>query len=347
MSDQIANIGKTMPVPGPLPWQKIVARYQKPRLARSVWQLVNTLVPYAVLWVLMYHSLSVSYWITLALAVFAAGLMVRIFIIFHDCGHGAFFNSLRANNLWGFITGVLTFTPYDFWRHEHAQHHAAAGNLDKRGFGDVWTMTVKEYLKASRWTRIKYRFVRNPVCLFLIGPAILFLVIHRIPWTYGGERGRRGTHLTNLGILAVGMAMSLWIGWEAYLLIQIPTLVMAASAGVWLFYVQHQFEGVYWERQKDWDYVTEALKGSSFYKLPRVLQWFTGSIGFHHIHHLCPKIPNYFLEKCYNENPLFQEIKPITFFSSFKSLTFRLWDEQCNRLVGFGYLKTLKQQGAC
>ena len=327
-----------------LPWQKMLAKYQSPHRAKSIWQLFNTLIPYAFLWYLMYLSLSVSYWLTLALAVFAAGFLVRVFIIFHDCGHGSFFKSLKWNNFWGFVTGILTLTPYDYWRRDHAQHHAQAGNLDERGFGDIWTLTVKEYLKSPLWIRIKYRFARNPICLFLIGPSILFFIIHRLPNIRA--KGRRGIHLTNLAILCVAAVMSSLIGWKAYLLIQIPIVMMAASAGVWLFYVQHQFEGVYWERTEGWDYVDEAIKGSSFYKLPRVLQWFTGSIGFHHIHHLCPRIPNYFLEKCYNEIPLLQQVKPITFLTSLKSITFRLWDEEHQRLVGFGYLKTLKLQMA-
>lgn len=325
-----------------LPWQRLLAKYQNPHRLKSIWQLVNTLVPYAALWYLMYLSLSVSYWLTLGLAFVAAGLLVRIFIIFHDCGHGSFFKSMKWNNFWGAITSILTFTPYDYWRHEHAQHHAVAGNLDERGFGDIWTLTVKEYLKSPLWTRIKYRFARNPICLFVIGPVILFFVVHRIPRVAAGEKGARGVHLTNLALVGVAACLSLLIGWKAYLLIQLPVVVIAASAGVWLFYVQHQFEGVYWERSEGWDYVDEAIKGSSYYQLPKILQWFTGSIGFHHIHHLCPKIPNYFLEKCYRENPLFQQVKPITLFASLKSLTFRLWDEQQKRLVGWDYLKTLK-----
>lgn len=323
-------------------WQRIVAKYQNPQRARSIGQLLNTLIPYALLWYAMVKSLSISFWLMLPLAVIAAGLLVRIFIIFHDCGHGSFLKSQKANNFWGFITGILTFTPYQFWRHEHAVHHSHAGDLDHRGAGEVWTMTVKEYLKASRWTRLKYRLARNPFCLFIIGPPILFLIVHRIPATKSEAKGRRSVHLTNLGILFMVTALSLCLGFKTYLMIQLPVLMLAASAGVWLFYVQHQFEGVYWERHGKWDYVTEALKGSSFLKLPKVLQWFTGNIGFHHIHHLSPRIPNYFLEKCYKENPMFQKIKPITLLASFKSLTFRLWDEQHNRLVGFDYLKKLK-----
>jgi len=278
----------------------------------------------------------------LPFSIFAAGFLVRIFVIFHDCGHGAFFKSQLANNFWGYLTGVLTFTPYQHWRHSHAVHHSHAGDLDQRGWGDVWTMTVDEYLKASRWVRIKYRFARNPFCLFIIGPAILFLIVHRLPPQKAGKMGRQSVRATNLGIFCFTIAMSSLIGLKAFLLIQLPSLIISASAGVWLFYVQHQFEGVYWERHAKWDYVMQALKGSSFLKLPKVLQWFTGSIGFHHIHHLCPRIPNYSLERCYKENPMFQKIKPITFLKSFRSLAFRLWDEKHHRLVGFDYLKKVK-----
>ncbi len=329
-----------------LSWKETVAKYQRPHLGRSIWQLVNTLVPYVALWYLMSWSLSVSYWLTLALAVVAAGLLVRIFIIFHDCGHLSFFKSQRANRFWGFITGLLTFTPHDYWWHEHAEHHASAGNLDNRGIGDIWTMTVGEYMKTSRKTRLCYRLVRNPLCLFVIGPAFMFIFARRIPKLKAGWKKCRSTVLTNVGILAMGVLVSALIGWKAYMLIQLPVLIMAASAGVWLFYVQHQFEGVYWERKPGWDYVTEALQGSSYYKLPAILQWFTGNIGFHHIHHLSPRIPNYFLERCYNENPLFQQIKPITLFASFKSLRFRLWDEQNRQLISFRELKQRNPQFA-
>lgn len=324
------------------PWQKAIAKYQSPDLMRSSWQLINTLVPYAVVWYLMVQSLKISYALTLSLAVIASLLLVRIFIIFHDCGHGSFFKSQNANRFWGLITGILAFTPSSYWWREHAQHHASAGNLDDRGVGDIWTLTVQEYLKSPLWTRIKYRFARNPLCLFIIGPSFLFLFIHRFSDKKTTKQGVQSVLMTNIGILAVGALLSSLIGVKEYIAIQLPVVMMAASAGVWLFYVQHQFEGVYWERDPKWDYVDEALKGSSFYKLPRVLQWFTGNIGFHHIHHLSPRIPNYYLEKCYNEIPMFREIKPVTFLSSLKAITYRLWDEQHQRLVGFGYLRTLK-----
>ncbi|HTS16184.1 MAG TPA: fatty acid desaturase [Verrucomicrobiae bacterium] len=325
-------------------WQQIVAKYQQPSRWRSIWQIANTIIPYAALWYLMYRSLAVSYWITLPLAILAGGLLVRIFIIHHDCGHGAFFKSRTANDTWGFITGVLVFTPYYLWRWEHAIHHAHSGDLDERGLGAVWTLTVQEYLEASRWKRFAYRLARNPVILFLIAPLFLFLVRHRFANARASRRERHSVYWTNLAILGVAAALCSVFGIKACLLLQLMVVAVAGSAGVWLFYVQHQFEGVYWQRHGDWDFLAAALQGSSFYKLPKVLQWFSGNIGFHHIHHLSARIPNYNLEKCHKAEPLFQSVPPVTLFSSFKSLTFRLWDEQRHKLVGYGYLKTLRRQ---
>ncbi len=325
-------------------WKEIVARYQQPSWWRAVWQLVDTLVPYAVLWYLMVRSLEVSYWITLPLMILASGLLVRVFIIHHDCGHGSFFKSQKTNDVWGYITGVLTYTPYYLWRWKHAIHHAASGDLDRRGYGDVWTLTVEEYLKASRWKRLAYRLVRNPAVLFVIAPLFLFVVQFRFAPKEASKRERHSVYWTNLGILGMGAAMGWVIGLKEYLVLQLAVMAVSGSAGVWLFYVQHQFEGVYWQRHGHWDYTTAALVGSSFYKLPKVLQWFSGNIGFHHIHHLSPRIPNYYLEKCHKAEPLFQNVPPITLFSSFKSFTFRLWDEQGHKLVGFGHLRTLRRQ---
>jgi acyl-lipid omega-6 desaturase (Delta-12 desaturase) len=319
----------------PLAWKDLVAPYQTPTVGRSAWQVVNTLVPYAVLWYLMYCSLAVSYWLALPLILLAAGFQVRTFIIFHDCGHGSFFRARKANDILGFITGVLTFTPYYHWRWEHALHHGSAGDLDRRGTGDVWTLTVQEYLEASRWQRFAYRLARNPIVLFVLAPLFLFLIKQRFPSPKAPRRERNSVYWTNLGVLTVAVGLTCLFGLKAYLLLQVGVLMVAGTAGVWLFYVQHQFEGVYWERGGDWDYCTAALKGSSFYKLPKVLQWFSGNIGFHHIHHLSPRIPNYNLEKCHQSEPLFQTVKPVTLCSSFKSLTFRLWDEQRRKLVGF------------
>jgi acyl-lipid omega-6 desaturase (Delta-12 desaturase) len=332
------------PLPGVPHWKPIVARYQKPSLGRALWQAVNTLVPYAALWYLMYLCLAVSWWLTLPLAVLAGAFLVRTFVIFHDCGHGSFFKSAAANHVLGAITGVLTFTPYYHWRWEHAIHHASAGDLDRRGTGDVWTLTVQEYLEASRWKRFAYRLARNPAVLFVLAPLFLFLLKQRWPSLQAPLRERYSVYWTNLGVGAM-VAGLIWVfGLKAALLIQLTVLMTAGSAGVWLFYVQHQFEGVNWERGDEWDYAAAALKGSSFYKLPRVLQWFSANIGFHHIHHLSPRIPNYHLEKCHQAEPLFQTVKPVTLFSSFKSLTFRLWDEQRRKLVGYRHLRALRQQ---
>jgi omega-6 fatty acid desaturase (delta-12 desaturase) len=322
-------------------WRQAVASYQSPDLRRSLWQIVNTFVPYIVLWILMVRSLAVSYWLTLALAVPAAGFLVRIFIFFHDCGHGSFFKSQRANDILGIITGILTFTPYYAWRRAHAIHHATAGDLDRRGVGDIWTLTVQEYLAAPTWKRLAYRIFRFPPVTFLIGPIVVFLILQRFPTGEKAPRERLSVWATDLALLGVAALMSALIGLPAYLLIQMPVMVIAGAAGVWLFYVQHQFEDTYWERHANWDFATSAMQGASFYRLPKVLQWFSGNIGFHHIHHLSPKIPNYKLPACFAANPIFQQVTPITLRSSLKSLGLHLWDEESRRLVGFGHLKTV------
>jgi omega-6 fatty acid desaturase (delta-12 desaturase) len=326
-------------------WKEVVAKYQRPALQRSLWQLINTLVPYGALWYLMHLSLSVSYWLTGVLALLAGAFLVRVFVLFHDCGHGSFFKSPRANDLLGFITGVLCFTPYYHWRWEHALHHASAGDLDRRGRGDVWTLTVQEYLEASRWKRSAYRLARNPLVLLVLAPLFLFLIKQRFPSTRACRRERNSVSWTNLALVAMAAGLACVFGLKTYLLLQLGVVMVAGVAGVWLFYVQHQFEGVYWERRQEWDYCAAALQGSSFYKLPKVLQWFSGNIGFHHIHHLSPRIPNYNLEKCHRAEPLFQTVKPVTFFASFKSLTFRLWDERRRKLVGFRAAKNRPPSG--
>ena len=325
-------------------WKEMVARYQKPAIWRSVWQIVNTLVPYAGIWFLAYLSLGISWWITVPLAFLAGVFLVRVFIIHHDCGHGSFFKSRVANDVLGFATGILTFTPYYQWRGEHALHHSTAGDLDRRGTGDVWTLTVQEYLESSRWNRFLYRLAHNPVVLFLIAPLFLFVVKHRFTSPKATKRECHSVYWTNLAILATAAGLSSIFGLKAYLVIQLTAMLVAGSAGVWLFYVQHQFEGVYWERRGEWDYTAAALQGSSFYKLPKVLQWFSGNIGFHHIHHLSSRIPNYNLEKCHDASPLFQSVKAVTLFPSFKSFTFRLWDEPRKKLVGYRHLRTLRRQ---
>jgi len=317
-------------------WRSIVARYHESDPRRALWQILNTYVPYAALWCLMYWSLGVSYWLTFGLAFVAAGFLARIFIVFHDCGHGSFFASRRKNDVLGFISGVLSFTPYQYWRHAHNIHHASAGNLDRRGPGAIWTMTVTEYRQASLWLRLRYRFYRSPPVLFVLGPVYVFLLEQRVASFKAGWRWQQSVQWTNLAIVLVALALSALMGVKAYLLIQLPIVSLAAIAGVWLFYVQHQFDGVYWERKANWDYYTTALEGSSFYKLPRILQWFSGNIGFHHIHHLSPRIPNYLLERCHRENPLFQQVAVLRLRESLKTIRYRLWDEEQQKLVGVG-----------
>ena len=325
-------------------WKEIVAKYQKSSTWRALWQIINTLVPYGLLWYLMYLSLAVSWWLLLPLAVLAGAFLVRVFIIFHDCGHGSFFKSPAANDTVGFLAGILTFTPYYHWRWEHALHHGSSGDLDRRGTGDIWTLTVQEYLESSRWRKFAYRLARNPIILFIIAPVALFLVRQRFPSPKANRRERHSVYAMNAAILGMATGLTCIFGLKAYLLIQVIILMTAGGAGVWLFYVQHQFEGVYWERGEDWSYTAAALQGSSFYKLPRVFQWFSGNIGFHHIHHLSPRIPNYNLEKCHQADPLFQQVKPITLFASFKSFTFRLWDEKRKKLVGYRHLREIRKQ---
>lgn len=318
-------------------WRPVVAKYARPDLWRSIWQLLNTLIPYFVLFYLSMRSLEISFWLTLPLSILTAGFMVRTFIIFHDCGHGSFFKSKQANRWVGRITGFLVFTPYQRWTHDHAIHHATAGNLDKRGKGDVYTMTVQEYLEAPWWKRFGYRIMRQPVFMFFFGSLIVFVITQRIP-PGKGKREIASVWWTNLALAIWITLMSFLFGWKAYLIVQLLVIFFGASVGIWLFYVQHNFEGAYWERHDKWDFLNAGLQGSSFYKLPAVLQWFTGNIGFHHIHHLSPKIPNYKLPKAFKENPVFH-VKPLTLWSSFKSLTLRLYDEKTRKMVGWSVLK--------
>ena len=324
-------------------WRKIVANYNNPVIRKSIWQLVNTLVPYVLLWVLMVYAIQISYWLVLPLALLAGGLVVRLFIFFHDCGHWSFFKTAKANHWVGTILGILVFTPFFYWRQSHAVHHATAGNLDKRGVGDVWTLTVEEFLEAPRWKKLFYRVYRNPLIMFGGGPLLTFLILHRLPSKSFRKREQNSIHWTNLAIVGVAAFLSWAIGFKNYLLIQLPVIWVASTAGVWLFYVQHQFEGVYWESAQGWDFLKAGLEGSSFYQLPRVLQWFSGSIGFHHIHHLSPRIPNYLLEKCHLENKLFQ-VKPVKLFDSFKSLTFRFCDEKKRQLVHYSQIRAYQEK---
>lgn len=325
-------------------WYRQLASYEKPHTWKAIWQLVNTFIPYFALWVLMAYMVkhNYSYWLVLPLAALAAGFLARVFIFFHDCGHGCFLSSKRANQIIGYITGVLTFTPFDEWRHRHAVHHASAGDLERRGVGDVWTMTVQEFLAAPRMTQIGYRIYRHPVVLFGFGPIYLFFFAQRFAHRDSAPRERRSVHLTNLGLLAMFLLGSWALGPWNFFKIQLPVMGFAAAFGVWLFYVQHQYEDVYWDHHQEWDPVKAALHGSSYYKLPKILQWFSGNIGLHHIHHLKARIPNYNLQKAYDEVPEMQAVEPLTLLESTKSLFFNLWDEKSRQMISFRKLKKMK-----
>jgi omega-6 fatty acid desaturase (delta-12 desaturase) len=332
--------GETVPVN----WRAAVASYQKADTRRALTQVANTLLPLVGAMYLMYLSLAWSYWITLALAIPTAGFLVRTFIIMHDCGHGSFLPSQRYNNLIGYITGVLTFTPYSEWRHEHAIHHATAGDLDRRGHGDIETLTVDEYLALGTWGRIKYRLYRNPLVLLGLGPFYMMFV-QRVPGRYrsSGKPKTASVWTTNLSIVAVVMVLVLAIGIQSVLWVYLPAAYISASAGVYLFFVQHQYDQAYWERHAKWDYATAAVKGSSYFKLPKVLQWFTGNIGLHHVHHLAPRVPNYNLQRAHDEHPLFKTAPVITMAQSIKCLRLALWDEQHKRLVPFSAIRTMQR----
>ncbi len=324
-------------------WYQTTSKYAQPSLRKAVWQVLNTFVPYFAIWALMIHLVreGYPYSITLALAVVAAALLVRIFILFHDCCHGSFFASRRANIILGYISGILAFTPYDDWRRSHIRHHTTSGDLDRRGVGDVWTMTVEEYLTAPTRKRLAYRIVRNPLVLFGLGPTYKFFIAKRFSQKGARKPERRSVMITNLAIAAIIGVASVTIGVQAYLAIQLPIMLIAGTIGLWLFYVQHQFERVYWARHEAWDPMRAALEGSSYYKLPKVLQWFTGNIGLHHVHHVHPRIPNYHLQQCHDDIPALQAVAPLTLRRSLRSLWMNLWDEKQQKMVGFRSLKAL------
>ena len=321
--------------------KKQVAPFEKSTAKKSVWQIINTVVPFIILWYLAYKSLSVSYWLALVPAVLAAGFMTRVFIIFHDCTHHSFFKSRRVNRIVGTCMGVLTLFPFDQWGHEHSVHHATSGNLDKRGTGDIWTLTVNEYLAAPFRLRLAYRLYRNPLVMFGLGPIYVFLLKNRFNRKGARKKERMNTYLTNVLIVALVGLLCWAIGWQSFLLVHGSIFLIAGSIGIWLFYVQHTFEDSYFEEDKEWEYVKAAVEGSSFYKLPKILQFLTGNIGFHHVHHLSPRVPNYKLEEAHNNTLPLKNVPTITLATSLRSLRFRLWDEQNNNFVSFKDVKNL------
>lgn len=318
-----------------------VAPFAKSDTKSSIKQLINTLLPFFMLWFLAYQSLAISIWITIPLAICAAGFVIRIFIIFHDCTHLSFFKNKKANRIIGTMTGIITLFPYEKWKREHAIHHATSSNLDKRGTGDVWVMTVDEYVAASFWNRLSYRIYRNPIVMFGLGPLYLYLIASRFNRKGAKRKERLNTYLINASIVAIYALLTWLVGWQALLIIQVPILLVAGSLGIWLFYVQHQFEDSYFEKEDEWDFVKAAVDGSSYYKLPKVLQWVTGSIGYHHVHHLSPRVPNYNLKKAHESTPPLQQVTTITLSSSLKSIHFRLYDEKNKAFVTFKEIKNL------
>lgn len=309
--------------------------YEQTNLPASLWQIANTIIPLIALWYLSYWSLSVSWWLTAPLVLLTAGFLVRTFILFHDCCHQSFFKSRLANDLLGTLTGILTLVPYRQWKTTHSIHHATSSNLDKRGTGDMWIMTVKEYMEASWYRRAAYRIYRNPLVMFGLGPIAIFLIDYRFNRKNAGMKERINTYITNAGIVALYTGLILAVGWQSFLMIQGPVSFLAGMMGIWLFYVQHQFEDTYFEREEEWSYVQAAVEGSSYYKLPKPLQWITGNIGFHHVHHLSPKVPNYNLEKAHNTVLPLQKATTITIRTSVKALRYRLWDEEGKTFVSY------------
>lgn len=316
-------------------WKKALAPFEKSDIKRSIWQLVNTLVPLVIFWILAYESLAISVWLAWLFVIPAAGFLVRTFIIFHDCCHHSFFVSRRANVTVGVITGLLTFFPYNQWMIEHSVHHATCSNLSRRGTGDIWTLTVDEYTALPPLQRLGYRIYRNPFVMFGLGPLYITFIIYRFNRKKAGRRERLNTYATNLGLAAFITLMCLTLGWQKFLLVEVPILYLSGMAGIWLFYVQHQFEHTYFENNDQWDFVSAAMQGSSYYKLPKVLQWITGNIGFHHIHHLGSRVPNYNLQRTHDSLLFLQQVPVIGLRASFRSLRYRIWDENTKKFVGF------------
>ncbi len=302
-----------------------------------MFQLITTAVPLAALWLLMQQSLAWGYWATLLLAIPTAGLLVRMFMIQHDCGHHSFFRSRWLNDAVGRAISVFTLTPYDQWRNAHAYHHATSGDLDRRGIGDIDLLTVAEYRALTPGKRFLYRLYRNPLVVFGIGPAWVFVIRQRFPFRSRpeGKRGLVSVLATNLAIGATLALAIYWFGVADLLMVQIPITLLASSIGVWLFFVQHQYPRTYWEHHADWGFEEAALRGSSYYELPRILRWFTADIGIHHIHHLCSRIPNYRLNECLADNPGLRAFERLTLWQSIKCMRLTLWDEGQKRLVGF------------
>ena len=322
-------------------WAQLLIPYRDPSLPRSLVEILITVAPFCALWAAMWFVMGFSYWLALPLAIPAAGFLVRIFLILHDCGHGAFFKNRQLNDWVGRLCGVLTLTPFGVWRKTHNMHHATSGNLDRRGLGDIETMTVAEYQASPWYEKLRYRAYRHPITLFLIGPAFVFFLSNRLPVGLmdGGWRPWFSAMMNNAVIAAIAIGMMYLVGVNEFLLIEIPIVLLAASIGVWLFFVQHQFEGTVWAGDSHWDLQNAALKGSSHYDLPAVLRWFTANIGVHHVHHLSSRIPYYRLQKVLRDHPELKDVGRLTLWKSFSCVRLALWDEVRGRLVSFRELR--------
>ncbi len=316
-------------------WRESLAPYEGPHLGRSMLDIATSVVPYLALTVLMVLALDTSYLLTLALAIPASGFLVRTYIVFHDCTHGSFLPTKRANTWLGTGLGLLLFTTFAAWRHNHAVHHATAGDLDRRGVGDVETKSIAEYEAMAPRARLGYRLYRNPVVMFGLGPILGMVVQARLVPRDCRPRIRRAIVTTNVGLAVVVAALCVLIGPLDYLLVQLPLVLLAGGTGIWLFYVQHQFEDVYWETGEQWSYADAALRGSSYLRLPRVLQWFTGNIGLHHVHHLSARIPNYNLQRAHDATPIFHDVPTLTFADGIRAVRLKLYDEQQRRMVTY------------
>lgn len=327
-------------------WYQDTLKYEKPDLKKSITQIFSSMLPYISSWAIIIWMVNNSYawWLILTVGTIASIFLIRIFIIFHDCTHNSFFISRKANRIWGYMMGLFTFTPYEEWQHSHNIHHNTYADLDHRGVGDVWTLTVEEYLKQPSRMKLAYRLYRNPFIMFGIGPAYIFLIEHRFTAKGSSSRRRFGVFFNNAALLIFIVTLAFLKVSPIFFLLYIYVLVVAGVFGVWLFYVQHQFEGVYWSRHNEWNPLKAAFEGSSYYKLPKILQWLTGNIGLHPIHHLRSHIPNYNLQKCYDETPALHAIKTLSIRRSLKSLFLNLWDEKEKRLVSFHSLNTRQSE---
>jgi omega-6 fatty acid desaturase (delta-12 desaturase) len=322
-------------------WKATLPSYTKPRLIRSIGDVLTSVVAYLALSVLMYKAIAVSPLLTLALAVPAAGFLLRTYIVFHDCTHGSFFPSRRANEWLGTVCGLLVLTPFVRWRHDHAVHHASSGNLDRRGVGDLPTLTVAEYRARSTRGQFEYRMTRHPLLMFGLGPLIAMVIGPRFVAKGARPRMRRSVLATDVALVVIAGTLVTLIGWPAFLLVWAPPALLSGAAGIWLFYVQHQFEDAYWQHKDKWCYADAALRGSSYLKLPKVLQFFSGNIGLHHVHHLSARIPNYNLQRAHDDNPVFDSVPTLSLWDGLRAVRLKLWDEHSGRLVTFSQARLL------